>query len=101
MKITRFEDVEAWKEARVLVSMVYESTGKVPFKKDWGLKDQIQRAAVSVMSNIAEGFMSQTNREFIVFLVVYKVTATYLRRRFTLIYTDLISSALIGVNLCQ
>jgi four helix bundle protein len=68
VKITRFEDVEAWKEARVLVSMVYESTGKEPFKNDWGLKDQIQRAAVSVMSNIAEGFMSQTNREFIVFL---------------------------------
>jgi hypothetical protein len=38
VKITRFEDVEAWKEARVLVSMVYESTGKEPFKKDWGLK---------------------------------------------------------------
>ena len=36
MKITRFEDVEAWKEARVLVSMVYESTGKEPFKKDLG-----------------------------------------------------------------
>ena len=68
MKITRFEDIEAWKEARVLVSMIYESTGKEPFKRDWGLKDQIQRAAVSVMSNIAEGFMSQTNREFIVFL---------------------------------
>jgi four helix bundle protein len=60
VKITRFEDVEAWKEARVLVSMVYESTGKEPFKKDWGLKDQIQRAAVSVMSNIAEGFIHST-----------------------------------------
>ena len=70
MKITRFEEVEAWKEARVLVSMVYESTGKEPFKKDWGLKDQIQRAAVSVMSNIAESFMSQMNSEFIVFLVI-------------------------------
>ena len=68
MKIARFEDIEAWKEARLLVSMVYEATGKEPFKNDWGLKDQIQRAAVSVMSNIAEGFMSQTNREFIVFL---------------------------------
>jgi four helix bundle protein len=63
VKITWFEEVEAWKEARVLVSMVYESTGKEPFKKDWGLKDQIQRAAVSVMSNIAESFMSQTNKK--------------------------------------
>ncbi len=41
MKIARFEEVEAWKEARVLVSMVYESTGKEPFKKDWGLKKQL------------------------------------------------------------
>jgi len=45
MKIARFEDIEAWKEARGLVSMVYEATGKEPFKKDWGLKVQIQRAA--------------------------------------------------------
>ena len=41
MKITRFENVEAWKEARVLVSKVYESTGKEPFRKDWGLKKQL------------------------------------------------------------
>ena len=68
MKIERFEDIEAWKEARALVGMVYESTNKVPFKNDWGLREQIQRAAISVMSNIAEGFMSQTNREFIAFL---------------------------------
>jgi len=68
MKIERFEDIEAWKEARVLVSMVYKSTNKAPFKSDWGLRDQIQRAAISVMPNIAEGFVSQTNKEFIVFL---------------------------------
>ncbi len=68
MKIERFEDIEAWKEARALVRMVYEATGKPPFKNDRGLRDQIQRAAMSVMSNIAEGFMRQTNKEFIVFL---------------------------------
>jgi len=68
MKIERFEDIEAWKEARALVGMVYESSNKVPFKNDWGLRYQIQRAAISVMSNIAEGFMSQTNKEFVVFL---------------------------------
>ena len=68
MKIMRFEDIEAWKEARALVGMVYESTNKAPFKNDWGLRDQMQRAAISVMSNIAEGFLSQTNREFIGFL---------------------------------
>jgi len=68
MKIERFEDIEAWKEARALVGMVYESSNKVPFKNDWGLRYQIRRAAISVMSNIAEGFMSQTNKEFVVFL---------------------------------
>jgi four helix bundle protein len=68
MKIERFEDIEAWKEARALVRMVYEATNEVPFKNDRGLRDQIQRAVISVMSNIAEGFMRQTNKEFIVFL---------------------------------
>ena len=68
MKIERFEDIEAWKEARALVRMVYESTSKAPFKNDWGLREQIQRATISAMSNIAEGFMCQTNREFIDFL---------------------------------
>ena len=50
-----------------MVSMVYESTSKMPFKNDWGLRGQIQRAVISVMSNIAECFISQTNKEFIVF----------------------------------
>ena len=67
MKIERFEDIEAWKEARALVGMIYESTSKTPFKNDRGLREQIQRAAISAMSNIAEGFMSQTDKEFIVF----------------------------------
>lgn len=68
MKIERFEDIEAWKEARALVRMVYKATNEVPFKNDRGLREQIQRAIISIMSNIAEGFMRQTNKEFIVFL---------------------------------
>ena len=68
MKIARFEDIEAWREARALVRMVYEATNKAPFKNDRGLRDQIQRAVVSVMSNIAEGFMSQSNRGFTTYL---------------------------------
>ena len=48
--------------------MIYEATNKPPFKNDRGLRDQIQRAVVSVMSNIAEGFMCQSNREFTAFL---------------------------------
>lgn len=68
MRIERFEDIEAWNEARALVKMVYETTNKAPFKNDRGLSDQIQRAVISVMSNIAEGFMCQSNREFVTFL---------------------------------
>jgi len=68
LRIERFEDIEAWKEARALVRMVYEATNEAPFKNDRGLRDQIQRAVISVMSNVAEGFMRQTNKEFIVFL---------------------------------
>lgn len=68
MKITRFEELECWQEARKLVRLVYQSTSKASFSKDFGLRDQMQRAAVSVMSNIAEGFGSKTNPEFIRFL---------------------------------
>ncbi|MDO9548809.1 MAG: four helix bundle protein [Candidatus Marinimicrobia bacterium] len=64
MKIERFEDIESWKEARKLTNEVYRLTNRDVFAKDWGLKDQIQRASVSIMSNIAEGFDSGANRSF-------------------------------------
>jgi four helix bundle protein len=54
--ITQFEDLEAWKEARRLVVGVYQLTAMDGLSRDFGIKDQIQRAAVSVMNNIAEGF---------------------------------------------
>ena len=63
--IERFEDLDVWKTARRLVNSVYEGTDDNRFARDFGLKDQIQRAAVSVMSNIAEGFESRTQRIFI------------------------------------
>lgn len=66
--ITRFEEIEAWKTARQLTLMVYKLTEQGAFAKDFGLKDQIRRAAVSVMSNIAEGFESRTNTQFINYL---------------------------------
>jgi len=69
MKIRQFEDIDAWKEARQLVNSVYKLTDKTIFKKDFGLRDQIQEAAVSCMSNIAEGFDSGTNQQFIQFLL--------------------------------
>ena len=67
MKIERFEDIEAWKEARELVKEVYQNFMNI---KDYGFRDQIQRAALSIMSNIAEGFDRASNREFIQFLVI-------------------------------
>ncbi len=68
MKITRFEDLEAWKAARVLAKTVYELSRKGEFAKDFGLRDQIRRAAGSVMNNIAEGFDSGMRLEFMRFL---------------------------------
>ena len=51
----RFEDLEAWKKARELVNLVYDMTEEGPLARDFGLRGQIQRAAVSIMSNLAEG----------------------------------------------
>ena len=68
MKIERFEDIEAWQLARELTRKVYRLTKKPGFTKDYGLKKQIQDAAGSSMHNIAEGFDSETNAEFIRFL---------------------------------
>ncbi len=77
MKITRFEDIGAWQEARKLVKMVYSVINKSSrFKKDFRLVSQIQDAAVSSMSNIAEGFARRSNREFIQFLFISKSSAT-------------------------
>jgi four helix bundle protein len=66
--ITRFEEIEAWQKARVLTQKIYEITGRGDFSRDFGLRDQIRRASVSSMSNIAEGFERGGNKEFIQFL---------------------------------
>jgi four helix bundle protein len=71
-QITRFEDIEAWKQGRELAKDVYTVTTKGEFTRDYGLKDQIRRAVVSVISNIAEGFSRQTDKEFIQFLYIAK-----------------------------
>ena len=68
MKITRFEDVEAWKAARALMGQVHELTRARAFAAERGLVDQIRRCAVSAMSNIAEGFDAGSDREFRRFL---------------------------------
>lgn len=70
MKITRFEDLECWKEARKLAYMVYNATRDNSFKKDLRLSGQVQAAATSVMANIAEGFIRHSDKEFIQFLFI-------------------------------
>ncbi len=62
--IKRFEEIEGWQEARVLTKQIYQLTSKGAFARDFGLRDQIQRAAISVMANIAEGFDCDSNVEF-------------------------------------
>jgi four helix bundle protein len=77
--IGRFEEIEAWRAARELANLVYDLSDKGAFARDWALRDQIRRAAVSVMSNIAEGFESQTNRAFIAYLYRAKGSAGEVR----------------------
>jgi four helix bundle protein len=76
MKIERFEDIDAWQLARELTQKVYRLTKKPEFSKDYGLKREIQDAAGSSMHNIAEGFDSETNAEFIRFLRYAKRSCT-------------------------
>jgi len=66
--ITRFEEIQAWQEGRVLTKKIYGVTSSGAFAKDFGLRDQIQRAAISITANIAEGFDCDSNAEFIRFL---------------------------------
>ncbi len=73
--IQRFEDIEAWQKARELTNAVYSCSSIGAFPQDFGLRDQIRRAAVSIMSNIAEGFERGGSREFIQFLAIAKGSA--------------------------
>ena len=73
--IKKYEEIESWQEGRELVRKIYQLTRSGEFSKDWGLKDQIQRAAVSICSNIAEGFERSGNKEFSNFLWIAKGSA--------------------------
>ena len=82
MTIERFEDIEAWKEARILVSFVYKAiASNEVFRKDFRLTNQIQGAVISTMSNIAEGFSRKSNKEFIQFLFISKSSAAEVQRQ--------------------
>ena len=73
--IQRFEDIQAWQESRKLVKMIYTLTNKELFSKDFGMRDQIRRASVSTMANIAEGFDCESKIEFARFLGIARRSA--------------------------
>ena len=71
-KIQKFEDILSWQKARELTREVYAHSKTGAFAKDFGLRDQIQRASVSIMGNVAEGYDRGGDKEFIQFLSVSK-----------------------------
>ena len=76
MRIDRFEDIKAWQEARKLTKLVYGAVNsRLIFEKDYRLAGQIEGAAISVMSNVAEGFSRKGSKEFIQFLYIAKSSA--------------------------
>jgi len=79
MKVTRFEDLDVWQRARDLTRQVYRLSANGSFSRDYGLKDQMRRASVSTMANIAEGFSRRGDKEFCQFLFVAKSSAAELQ----------------------
>ncbi len=78
-RIECFEDLIAWQKARQLTKQIYLCTSKGQFAKDFGLKDQIRRASVSIMSNLAEGFERGSQAEFHQYLVIAKASCAEVR----------------------
>ena len=79
MEVKNFEDLEIWNDARLLTKAIYQMTKDAAFAKDFALRDQIRRASMSVMSNVAEGFERGGNQEFIQFLYVAKASCGEVR----------------------
>ena len=75
----RFEDLDAWKVSRELANLIYTFSRESLLSKDYGFKDQIQRAAVSVMNNIAEGFERGSNKDFAKFLFIARASVGEVR----------------------
>jgi four helix bundle protein len=77
--VEKFEDLEAWQKARELANDLYRLSGQGDFSKDWALRDQMRRSAISILSNIAEGFERDGDAEFSRFLSIAKGSAGELR----------------------
>ena len=81
MKITKFEELEIWKLSLVVTKIVYDYSAKPVFAKDFGLRDQIRRAVVSISSNIVEGFEKRSNNEFRRFMLIAKGSTSEVRNQ--------------------
>jgi len=79
MTFKKLEEIEVWKRSRLLAIEVYRRCGNSPIAKDWGLWDQIKRSAISIPSNIAEGYERDSNPEFKRFLLIAKGSCAELR----------------------
>lgn len=79
MKIKSFEDLQVWQDARMIVKSIYELTAEENLAKDFGFNDQLQRAAISIMNNISEGFERDNNKDFRNLLSYAKGSAGELR----------------------
>src|SRR3989304_1282824 len=86
-RVQSFEDLNVYKQTRDLTNKIYEITRQGSFSKDYGLVDQIRRASVSIMSNIAEGFERGTNAEFIQFLYIAKGSCGEVKAHLPLAFT--------------
>ena len=75
MVFRKFEDMEIWQDGRKMVNAIYAISASGDFAKDWGFRDQIRRAAVSICSNIAEGYARRGNKEMVNFLWIAKGSA--------------------------
>jgi four helix bundle protein len=97
-KLKRYEDMEVWISARALVKSIYVISSTPLFSKDYGLRDQIRRASVSIASNIAEGSESQTNSSFCRFLYSARASAAEVR---TQLYLTMDLNYISGVECAQ
>lgn len=85
-KIERFEDLEVWQIAKAIAVDVYRISDLEPIKSDFGLKDQIRRAAMSLSDNVAEGFEYNNNPDFVRFLVYAKGSSGELRNKLIVLH---------------
>jgi four helix bundle protein len=98
MKIQRFEDLEAWQIARELTNQIYTITKKESICRDFGFADQIRRAAISIMNNIAEGFERGTNKDFAKYIFIARGSAGEVR---SMLYVALDQDYLTGETFKQ